>query len=72
MLRYFIAGNVWLFLAVLAYVGRTSVSDTPVHTIFGVGRLLDPFEYNSLLFLLLMMSLICFGLCSRTAKKNNS
>ena len=72
MLRYFVAGNVWLFLAVLAYVGQTSVSDTPVHRIFGVGRLLEPFEYNSLLFLLLMMSLICFGLCSRTAKKNNS
>jgi hypothetical protein len=72
VLRYFVAGNVWLFLAVLAYVGQHSVSDTPASTIFGVGRMLAPYEYDSLLFLLLMMSLICFGLCSRTTKKTNS
>ena len=63
MLRYFVAGNLWLFLAVLVYVGQTVERTEPLrYSVFRFGRWFEPSEYWSLTLALIAMSIICFAM----------
>jgi hypothetical protein len=57
MLRYFIAGNLWLLFAIVMFLGRKAWRTGPVrYTFFGAGSL-SPLQYNLLI-------LCCIGLAA--------
>ena len=78
MLRYFVAGNVWLLVALLAFVGRTSeqfVRDDPayeggqvMYSALGLGAEFSEWGYLALLASLLCLSVAFFVLAARTSK----
>lgn len=71
MSRYFLAGNLWLIFAALAFVGRTFERSEPTrYSFFGVGRWFDPGEYSMFVGALLAAALACFVLHWRSAVKS--
>ncbi|HEY3282292.1 MAG TPA: hypothetical protein VGN26_08475 [Armatimonadota bacterium] len=62
MTFYFIAANVWLLLALVLFLGRTSVTTAlPVYYRFmGVGGLLSATEYNLGILLCVVVAAIFF------------
>lgn len=72
MLRYFIAANFWLFVALVLYVGRKFERGDPTrYSVFGVGQWFSPNEYWWLISAALAIATTCFVLLliSRNQKK---
>ncbi len=68
MLRYFIAGNLWLFLAVVLLIGREPWRTAPVRYGFlGVGSL--GASYNLVVAFCVTVAAIFFILAYRTGRK---
>lgn len=75
MLRSFVAGNAWLFVTLLAFVGRTSewfVRLRPeyedgyaAYSMLGLGGEFSALEYRVLLGVLICLSLAFFALAAR-------
>jgi hypothetical protein len=82
MLRYFVAGNVWLCFALLAFVGRTPerfVRSRPgysdgytVYSVLGLGTEFGIWEYRGLVGGLLCMAVVCFILAARKPTPGSS
>ena len=73
MLRYFVSANVWLFLAAVAYVGKTVMRGQPdLYAVFGVGRWFNPSAYSALIIAPSVLSIIYFALWLGTMKSNTS
>ena len=57
MLRYFVAANFWLLIALTIFVGRTHERSGPQrYSFFGAGAWLSPVEYWGLLIIVLGVS----------------
>jgi hypothetical protein len=71
MLRYFIAGNFWLLLALVLYVGRTPArTDAKTHSLFGAGQVFLSHEYWAVIAISFAASLLYFAMYAASAKKN--
>jgi hypothetical protein len=69
MLRYFIAGNVWMFLGVLLLIGREAWRTGPVaYGFLGVGSL-GSTEYNLVVAFCVITAAIFFLLAWKTEPK---
>lgn len=69
MSQYFLAGNLWLIFAVIAFVGRKTVRVMPVYEqFFGVGRDFTPNEYTTLIAGLVSAAMVCFVLQWRSSR----
>lgn len=61
MLRYFVAGNLWLAAAMIVFLGRTFERSSPTrYSFFGVGAWLPPAEYAGLIIGLAVLSVAFF------------
>ncbi len=69
MLRYFIAGNLWAFVAIMLTLGRRSWRNAPTRYEFlGYGSL-DPTSYNLIIVACLSAAAIFFLLAWKTEPK---
>lgn len=49
MVRYFVTGNIWLILSLIAWAGRTFERGDPLmYSFVGIGRYFYPIEYLAL------------------------
>ena len=57
MLRYFVAANFWLFVALTLFIGRTYERSNPErYSFFGAGAWLSPAEYWCMLIAVLIIA----------------
>lgn len=67
MTRYFIAGNAWLFAAVMLYIGKCSERAAPDrYSVFGTGRWFSPSEYTALNLCVLAIAIGFFVIAAKT------
>ena len=67
MSHYFLAGNLWAALAVIAFVGRTWERDGPTrYSFFGGGRYFSTGGYASLIAGRALAAAFCFYLWARS------
>jgi hypothetical protein len=72
MLRYFVAGNGWLLMAFLLYVGKTADQPEPTRlSFFGVGQSFQPHEYWAIIAVPTAASLLYFVMYAISARKDN-
>jgi hypothetical protein len=70
-MRYFIAGNIWLFTALAIFLLKHAQRYNPTRVSFlEEGKWFTPIEYNSINIIVLLIGLIFFEL-SRRSDKNN-
>lgn len=70
MTRYFVAGNVWLVLALLMFVGRTYERSSPTrYSIFHGGQWFSAEAYTALIALLIAISTFFFIVTWKTRNK---
>ena len=73
MLRYFIAANLWLFLAALVFVGKTTMRHEPVlYAVFGVGQWFYGSTYSLLIIVPAVHAIIYYVLWLKTSKRDKS
>jgi len=73
MLRYFVAGNLWMLVALIMYVGRTAErTGPPRYCLFGVGQWFQTHEYWAIVALPIAVSLLYFIMYSYSANKSKS
>ena len=61
MSQYFVTGNIWLTLALLAFIGKKyERSDPTMYSVFGVGRYFYPHQYTMLIATLGAAAAACF------------
>lgn len=71
VLRYFVAGNLWLLAAVVLFIGRTFERSQPTrYSIFGAGRLLSPTEYGWMIAVVALLSAACFWRYTATRSRS--
>ena len=59
-MRYFVAGNFWLFVSLLLFVGKTYERSSPTrYSFLGVGHWFTPLGYNLLVALTFLIA-VCF------------
>ena len=69
-MRYFIAGNFWLFLSLLIFLGRHTERTQPTRVSFlGFGTWFSPAGYAIIPILCLIVAGIFFFLCWRTTQR---
>lgn len=69
MSQYFLAGNVWLAFAVLAYLGQKQERSHPtMYSFFGAGQWLSPEHYYGLLAGLIAAGIWCLVLHGRSCR----
>lgn len=57
-MRYFVAGNFWLFVALALLVGKTYERSAPLrYSFFGLGHWFTPFGYHLLIALIFLLAL---------------
>lgn len=62
-MRYFMAGNFWLFMALLLVLGKTYERSSPLrYSSFGMGHWFTPAGYNLLVLLVFALALLFFFL----------
>ena len=67
MKLYFLTANVWLFLAVLVFVGRTYERDAPLrYSVFNGGQWFSPGAYTLLILSLIAVAGVFFFLAWKT------
>jgi hypothetical protein len=64
-MRYFVSGNLWLFVGLLLWIGRADGGNTPRYTFLGFGRRLDSSEYALVTFVPLAIAGIYFAIYRR-------
>jgi hypothetical protein len=70
MTRYFIAGNIWLAIALLLFVGKRFERNEPVQfSFFGAGRWFSEGEYAALVYGTFTVSVVFFVLSAITRPK---
>jgi hypothetical protein len=63
MMRYFVAGNFWLAIALAAFTGQTWERSNPTrYSFFGVGGWMTPTSYNLILLLCLALAAVFFSM----------
>ena len=68
-MRYFVAGNGWLFLGFLLVVGKTFERSQPLrYSFFGAGHWFTPLGYHLLLTLVLLLALTYFWIYFKTQR----
>jgi len=70
MLRYFVAGNVWAFLAVALTLGRKAWRTSPTRYEFVGQGSLDPTSYNLIIAFCVTAAAIFFLLAWKTHDKH--
>ncbi len=70
MTRFFVAGNVWLVLALLMVLGSHVERHQPTMVaFFGLGAWFYPETYNGLVGLCVAAAVVCFALAWRTRRR---
>ncbi len=73
MTKYFAAANFWLFVSVLAYVGKSAMRSQPdMYAVFGVGRWFEKGDYSTLNTAVLALSILYFILWLVAEIRNRS
>jgi hypothetical protein len=73
MLRYFVAGNLWLIVALVMYIGRVTEHSDPVGmSLFGIGQAFQPHEYWAVIAMPTAASLLYFVMYAASGKNNDS
>lgn len=71
MLRYFIAGNVWLIVALIVFLGRSHARSQPtLYCFFGVGRWMYPSSYSLVMLLCVGLGVAFLILAVRSARRS--
>ena len=70
MIRYFVAANLWLFAALIVFMGRTYERSEPtMFSVFHRGELFYAHQYTCLVLSVMGISAIFFFLAWRTRSK---
>ena len=73
MLRYFVAGNLWLAATLIVFLGRTFERSSPTrYSFFGLGTWLSPAEYTGLIAALVLLSIAFFWRAARNGSASAS
>jgi hypothetical protein len=67
----FIAGNVWLLMALVLYLGRVAVRHSPTrYSFFGVGGWISPYTYRLLIIACIAVG-VYFLASARSARRTS-
>jgi hypothetical protein len=70
MPRYFLFANFWAVAAVLVYIGKTTMRNSPDRfAVFGVGRWFGQAEYATLILVLIALSVVHFAVYARSRRR---
>jgi hypothetical protein len=73
MLRYFVAAQLWLLLALAIFVGRTIERMDPTrYSVFRLGQWFEPTQYWCLVGVCIAVSVICFIFYGNSRRKSGS
>lgn len=70
MSHYFVAGNMWLFVAAVVWWGRVpnTAGDLSGWALFGIGRRFEAYQYPWCLGILIVMAVTCIALHLRWSR----